>query len=580
MTESGGASAAGDILAQQRLHSLANHLQTAPAAPDYQETLTVVDNRTGKTHTIPIRHGHIVNASDLAKITAPGPLPGPYPAPAVEKTATSAEEPAAGGGPGLLIFDPALASIAVAQSSISFVDGEKGILRYRGIPIEDIAKNFDMCQVAHLLLFGQAPATPEKRREWQQILSPAATPDNMASLARLIFSLPTSGHPMSMFISGLGAMSALHSDSNPALSSSGHNYFRNNPAEADRQIERILRQSPVLAALIFRRCKYRAEGASIEATMAAEAGRLSPAEERTFSEVSSAQAMASFTAQKLIDEPLARDALAAVAAASSHAQAQGWDYATTFLAMSGLGMGADRSLPPPEAFSKALDLLFVLHAEHELNCSTSAMRHISSSAVDPYSAVAGSASALYGPLHGGACEAVLRMLEEIGHVDQVPGYLEKVKRRECLLMGFGHRVYKNYDPRARQAAEAARDVVDTLAALADAGPKSDIAGQTFDAERIADVRRLAAIARRLEEVALNDVYFRDRKLFPNVDFWTGLLYKALGIPTEFFPVMFAMPRLAGWLSHWRETVHEKPAGRIFRPRQIYIPGGTVPPRFE
>lgn len=291
-------------------------------------------------------------------------------------------------------------------------------------------------------------------------------------------------HPMGMFISCISAMSTFHPDANPALA--GSNLFIRDERVRNKQIYRLLGKTPTLAAMAYRH----------------RIGR------------------------------------------SYNVPQNNLSYTENFLYM--LDQLSEKNYKPNPKLARALDILFILHADHELNCSTAAMRHIGSSLVDPYSAISGAAAALYGPLHGGANEAVLRMLEEIGSLDKVPVFLQEVKERKRKLFGFGHRIYKNYDPRAKIIRKIAYEVF-------------DVCGR----EPLIDV------AMGLEKIALEDEYFIKRKLYPNVDFYSGLIYKAMGFPTDMFPVLFAIPRIAGWLAHWKESLEDKES-KIWRPRQVYV----------
>eukprot|EP00732_Lithocolla_globosa_P001756 Lithocolla_globosa_v1_NODE_957_length_3033_cov_50.121894.p1 type:complete len:539 gc:universal NODE_957_length_3033_cov_50.121894:2-1618(+) len=423
------------------------------------QTLSVVDNRTGRTYEIPIENG-AVDAKLVQKIT------------------TGKDDT------GLRIFDPGYTNTAVTKSKICFIDGDRGILQYRGYPIEELAEKSSYLEVSYLLIYGNLPAKSELAEWTHQITRHTFLHTNLMQLMK---SFNYDAHPMGMFVSVMSAMSTFHPDANPSLTKS--DVYVNNSILRNIQIYRILGKASTVAA-----CAYRHR-----------IGR-----------------PYNFPQHYLT-------------------------YTDNFLYM--MDHLDENSYLPNPVLSKALDVMFILHADHELNCSTAAMRHIGSSQVDPYSAIAGAAAALYGPLHGGACEAVLRMLEEIGSVENVPAFLEGVKKRQRKLMGFGHRVYKNYDPRARIIKSTAYKVF-------------EVCGK----EKLIDV----AIV--LEQTALTDPFFVERKLYPNVDFYSGLIYKSMGFPTDFFPVLFAIPRVAGWLAHWKEQV-EDPSTKIWRPRQVYLGEG-------
>jgi citrate synthase len=411
------------------------------------DTLTITDNRTGKQYEIPIGQGAI-RAMDLRQIRV-------------------SEDDF-----GLMTYDPAYQNTASCRSQITFIDGDKGILLYRGYPIDQLAEHSSFLDVAFLLLHGELP-TPAERAAWASaIAGHAATPDGATGLLQ---GFPRDAHAMGMFLSMVGALSTYYPDAKAV-------------GEADNrllQIQRAIAQVPAIGAWAYRH--------------------------NTGQPVVSADGTLS--------------------------------YAGNFLRML-FQKGKDAYVPHP-VFERALDILFILHADHEQNCSTSAMRGIGSSQADPYASLAGAAAALYGPLHGGANEAVLRMLLEIGSVDHIPAFITRVKKGEGRLMGFGHRVYKSYDPRARIVKRTADEVF-------------EVTGRN----------PLLDIALELERIALEDDYFVKRKLYPNVDFYSGLIYQAMGFPVEMFPVLFAIPRTAGWLAQWDEMLRD-PDQKIARPRQIY-----------
>jgi citrate synthase len=412
------------------------------------DTLTITDNRTGKQYQVPIQDGSI-RAVDLRQIrTSPDDF-------------------------GLMTYDPAFQNTAACKSRITFIDGDRGILRYRGYPIEQLAEASTYLETAYLLLFGELP-TPAQLDAWtDDVMQYAALPDSVTSL---INGFPASAHPMGVLISAVSALSTTYPDAKHVL----------DDRERARDIRRLIAQMPALAACAFR------HGAG-----------------KPFLAPNPELSLAGNFLYQLFGEP-------------------GQPY------------------QPNPVLEHALDVLFILHADHEQNCSTNTMRSIGSAQADPYSAIAGAAAALYGPLHGGANEAVLRMLNEIGSADHIPGFIDRVKHGDGRLMGFGHRVYKSYDPRAR------------------------IIKQTADAVFSVTGRNpLLEIALELERIALEDEYFVSRKLYPNVDFYSGLIYQAMGFPVEMFTVLFAVPRTSGWLAQWEELLRD-PDQKIARPRQVYL----------
>jgi citrate synthase len=413
------------------------------------ETLTILDNRTGKAYDVPITAGTI-RATDLLQVRT-----GPAEA-------------------GLMTYDPAFMNTASTRSAITFTDGDRGILWYRGYPIEQLAEHATFLEVAYLLIYGELP-TPMALAQWTwQISHHTWVHENVK---KFMDSFHHDAHTMSMVISAVAAISTFYPDAKVS----------DDPGHRDLQIYRLIGKMPTLAAFAYRH-------------------RLG---------------------QPYIypDNDLS--------------------YAGNFLSML-FKTTTELKYTPPRAVERALDVLFILHADHEQNCSTNAMRSVASSGVDPYSAVAAAAAALYGPLHGGANEAVLQMLREIGSTSRIPGFIKRVKSGEARLMGFGHRVYKNYDPRARIVKRMAEGV------FAETRPSP-----------------LLPVALELERIALQDDYFVTRRLYPNVDFYTGLIYEAMGLPVEMFPVLFAIPRTAGWLAQWQEMVAD-PEQKIARPRQLYV----------
>lgn len=415
------------------------------------ETLTITDNRTGRTYELPISYDTI-NAMDLRQIKVNDD------------------------DFGMMTYDPGFKNTASTKSTITYIDGDKGILRYRGYPIEQLAEKSNFLEVAYLTLFGELPAQ-KQYDEWERrILHRTFVHENIKTLMQ---SFRYDAHPMSMFISTVAAMSTFYPESRDI----------SDEAARMRQIVRLIAKVPTIAAFSYRNLRG--------------------------------------LPYVYPDNELS--------------------YAGNFLSMLDK-MGEVRYKPDP-VLERALDLLFILHVDHEQNCGTATMRVIGSSHADPYSAMAGAAGALFGPLHGGANEAVLRMLTEIGDVKNVPEFMEGVKNRERLLMGFGHRVYKNYDPRAR----IIKTIADQVFELKGRNPMLDIALE-------------------LERIALEDDFFVSRNLYPNVDFYSGIIYQAMGFPVAMFPVLFAIPRTVGWLAQWVELLND-PAQKIARPRQIYLGEG-------
>ncbi len=413
-----------------------------------QNTLTITDNRTGKTYEVPITHDTI-RAIDLRQIKVNDD------------------------DFGMMSYDPAYTNTASTKSNITFIDGAKGILRYRGYPIEQLAQKSSYQEVAYLLIHGELPNKTQLDYWQNRLMRHTYIHENLAAMIK---TFRYDAHPMGIFVSAIGAMATFH----PEAKDFG------DPEIRKKQIWRILGKLPTIAAFAYRT-------------------RIG----RPFNYPDSTRG-----------------------------------YAGNFLYM--LDCMNERNYEVNPTLARALDILFVLHADHEQNCSTSTMRAIGSSRVNPYSALAGAAAALYGPLHGGANEAVLRMLTEIGSVDNIPSYIERVKKGEMRLMGFGHRVYKNYDPRATIIKEVAYQVFEVMGS-----------------------NPLIDIALELERIALEDDYFVGRKLYPNVDFYSGIIYQAMRFPVDMFPVLFAIPRASGWLAQWLEMIDD-PEQRIARPRQIYL----------
>jgi citrate synthase len=412
------------------------------------DTLTITDNRTGKTYEVPIADGTI-RAMDLRKIKA---APDEF---------------------GLMTYDPAFLNTANCRSSITYIDGDRGVLLYRGYPIEQLAEDSDYLETAYLILFGELPTATQLQSWTQQITNHTMLHEN---IKKFMEGFQYDAHPMGIFLSTVGALSTFYPDAKHIF----------DKASRMRQTHRLIAKVPSIAAYAYRHSIGRPY--------------IYPDNDLSF--------------------------------------------AANFLNM--LFKMTEVKYQPNPVLTRALDVLFILHADHEQNCSTTTMRTIGSSHVDPYSGLAGAAAALYGPLHGGANEAVLRMLNEIGSVTKVPEFIKKVKAGDGnKLMGFGHRVYKSYDPRAK----VIKRIADLVFAVTGKNPLLDIALE-------------------LERIALQDDYFVTRKLYPNVDFYSGLIYQAMGFPVEMFPVLFAIPRTAGWVAQWEEMLLDTEQ-KIARPRQIY-----------
>uniref|UniRef100_A0A7S1SRM1 Citrate synthase n=1 Tax=Tetraselmis chuii TaxID=63592 RepID=A0A7S1SRM1_9CHLO len=425
--------------------------------------LTVKDSRTGKEYEVEISDQGTIKAADFQKIKA------------------------GGDGNGLRLFDPGYMNTAPVKSRISFIDGGKGILRYRGVPIQQLAENSTFLETSYMLLYGELPVQSELQVFEEAVARHSMLPEPViASLEQL----PHDSHPMAVLIAGITALSCHHPEQNPAFA--GGSVYSSAEIR-DKQIVRLLGKVPALAAYAYHRGTGRRPS--------------QPNQHLT--------------------------------------------YAENFLYMLD-SMGSPGYKPNPK-LARAMDIMFILHAEHEMNCSTAAVRHLASSGVDVFIAVAGAVGALYGPLHGGANEAVLRMLSRIGSVENIPKFLEGVKAKKEKLFGFGHRVYKNFDPRATEI----RKLADEVFAIAGRDPLIDVAVE-------------------LERIARSDPYFVDRKLYPNVDFYSGLVYRAMGFPPAFFTVLFAIPRIAGYLAHWRESLDD-PDTKILRPHQDYRVGAPRHP---
>jgi citrate synthase len=407
------------------------------------ESITITDNRTGESLEIPILHGGVA-AAEWTKLL-----------------------------PGVWFYDPGFMSTAVCESSITYLDGEAGILRYRGYPIEQLAEHSTYLEVAYLLLHGELPTT-EQFDAWRNAVTMHTfIHENVRK--RFLDGFHYDAHPMGMLVSAVAALSTFYLDAKDIF----------NPQSRAKQITRLIAKMPTLAAAAHR-----------------------------------------FSVGMPFVYP-----------------DNSLDFPSNFLSM--MWKVAEPHFQADPVLARALDILFILHADHEQNCSTTAMRVVGSSHADPYSACAAACAALYGPRHGGANEAVIRMLTEIGSLENVPAFVTSVKAGHGRLQGFGHRVYKSYDPRAKIIKQTAEQVF-------------GVTGKN----------PLLDIALKLEEIALSDEYFISRKLYPNVDFYSGLIYQAMGFPLEMFPVLFAIPRTAGWLAHWQELLDQD--SRIARPRQLYV----------
>ncbi len=406
------------------------------------ESITVTDNRSGQSVEIPIVNGGVA-ASQFSKLL-----------------------------PGIWFYDPAFMSTAAAESSITYLDGDAGILRYRGYPIEQLAEHSNYLEVAYLLINGELPTT-EQYAAWQrEITYHTFIHENVRK--RFLEGFNYDAHPMGMLVSAVAALSTYYADAKDIF----------DPEVLEKQVVRLIAKMPTLAAAAHR--------FSVGMPFVYPDNSLS--------------------------------------------------YTENFLSM--MWKVAEPRYEADPVLAKALDVLFILHADHEQNCGTTAMRTVGSAHSDPYSATAAATAALYGPRHGGANEAVIRMLTEIGTIDNVPGYIEAVKSGKVLLQGFGHRVYKNFDPRATIIKKTADQVF-----------------------TVTGKNPLLDIALKLEEVALKDDYFISRRLYPNVDFYSGLIYQAMGFPMEMFTVLFAIPRTSGWLAHYKELLNQDV--KIARPRQLY-----------
>jgi len=407
------------------------------------ESISITDNRTGETKEIAIVNGGIA-ASEFSSLL-----------------------------PGVWFYDPALLSTAACESAVTYLDGDKGILRYRGYPIEQLAEKASYLEVAYLLINGELPTAPQYDEWTHEITYHTFIHENVRK--RFLEGFHYDAHPMGMLVSAVAALSTFYQDAKDIF----------DPEILHKQVVRLIAKMPTLAAAAHR-----------------------------------------FSVGMPFVYP-----------------DNNLDFCSNFLSM--MWKVAEPHFEPDPVLVKAMNVLFILHADHEQNCGTTAMRLVGSAHADPYSATAAATAALYGPRHGGANEAVIRMLTEIGSIENVDAYIKEVKEGKRLLEGFGHRVYKSYDPRARIIKETAEEVF----AITGRNPLLDI-------------------ALKLEEIALNDEYFISRRLYPNVDFYSGLIYQAMGFPMEMFTVLFAIPRTAGWLAHFKELLEQDL--KITRPRQLYI----------
>jgi citrate synthase len=412
------------------------------------DTLTITDNRTGKQYEVPIFDG-AVRATDLRQIRA------------------------GDDDHGLATFDPAFMNTSFCRSAITYIDGDRGILMYRGYPIEQLAEQSTYLETAYLIMFGELPTRAQLDQWTREITFHTMLHEN---IKKLMEGFQYDAHPMGVFLSTVGAFSTFYPDAKRIFDEQSRK----------KQIHRLIAKVPTIAAYAYR-----------------------------------------------------------------HSIGRPYVYPDNDLSFTGnflnmLFKMTELKYQVSPVLERALEVLFILHADHEQNCSTTAMRVIGSSHADPYSAMAGAAAALYGPLHGGANEAVLRMLSEIGSVANIPGFIKRVKGGEGRLMGFGHRVYKSYDPRAKIIKQTADEVF-------------EVTGRN----------PLLEIALELERIALQDDYFVTRKLYPNVDFYSGLIYQAMGFPVDMFPVLFAIPRTSGWIAQWEEMLLDADQ-KIARPRQTYV----------
>ncbi|KJZ73916.1 Citrate synthase [Hirsutella minnesotensis 3608] len=440
-----------------------------------RQSLTVVDNRTGKTYEVPIKHNS-VQATDFKKI----------------KADSQHDRPEDETNQGLRVYDPAYMNTAAVESKITYINGQDGILRYRGYPIEQLVNRSNFLETAYLLIYGDLP-TATQYKSWQnEVMNHTYIHSDIEGMFK---SFRYDSHPMSMLTSAFATLGAFAPEANPSLQ--GQKLYTNAASGnlaalqvLDKQILRIIGKAPTLAAASYRMRQGR---------------------------------------------PFNRPA-------------QGLSYTGNFLYL--LDNLSGHSYQPHPVLEKALDALFIIHADHEVNCSTATVLQVGSSLVDPYSAVAAGCAALYGPSHGGASESAIRMLMEIGSPENVPAFMAKVEKRERVLVGFGHRVYKNVDPRSKAIRELAEQVF-----------------------QVTGRNKLLDTALALAKHANESEFMRSRNLYPNVDFYSGLIYQAMGFPLDFYPVLFAVPRCVGWLAHWRQQMLQPSGVKIWRPRQLYLGEG-------
>lgn len=440
--------------------------------PVARESLTVIDNRTGKSYELPIKHNSVL-ATDVKKIKA-------------ESSTDRAEDET---NQGLRVFDPAYMNTAVVESKITYINGQDGILRYRGYPIEQLVQKSNFLESAYLLIYGELPTSTQFTGWQNEIMHHTYIHSDIEGMFK---SFRYDSHPMSMMTSAFATLGAFAPEANPSLQ--GQKLYTQAATgdlhalqTLDKQILRILGKAPTLAAASYRMRQGR---------------------------------------------PFNRPA-------------QGLSYAGNFLYL--LDHLSGHEYQPHPVLEKALDALFIIHADHEVNCSTATVLQVGSSLVDPYSAVAAGCAALYGPSHGGASESAIRMLMEIGSPENVPAFMEKVEKKERVLVGFGHRVYKNVDPRSKAIRELAEQVF-----------------------AVTGRNKLLDTALTLAKYASESEFMRKRNLYPNVDFYSGLIYQAMGFPLDFYPVLFAVPRCVGWLAHWRQQMLNPSGVKIWRPRQLYL----------
>ncbi|KAI1865128.1 hypothetical protein JX265_008175 [Neoarthrinium moseri] len=438
-----------------------------------RQSLTVVDNRTGKAYELPIKHNSVL-ATDIKKIKAEG-----------GRKEDETEQ-------GLRVFDPAYMNTAVIESRITYINGLEGVLRYRGYPIQQLVDKSNFLESAYLLIYGELPTKPRYDSWNEEIMNHTYIHSDIENIFK---SFRYDSHPMAMLTSAFATLGAFAPEANPSLA--GQKLFTNAASgdlEAlkvlDKQILRIIGKAPTLAAASYRMRQGR---------------------------------------------PFNRPA-------------KGLSYTGNFLYL--LDHLSGHEYQPHPVLERALDALFIIHADHEVNCSTATVLQVGSSLVDPYSVVSAGCAALYGPSHGGASESAIRMLIEIGSPENVPAFMEKVEKRERVLVGFGHRVYKNVDPRSTAIRTLAEEVF-----------------------KVTGRNQLLDTALTLAEYARKSEFMRSRNLYPNVDFYSGLIYQAMGFPLDFYPVLFAVPRCVGWLAHWRQMILNPAGVKIWRPRQLYLGEG-------